>query len=90
MLDKEFHSKPEVKRRRKHKQDAIEKKLLYEKRTQEYASGIGLDIGFSIPDPTSCGQTKRDDRSHGCKYCGLLTHKTNRSKKCPYYQAKQN
>ena len=44
-IQKAFHSNVSTKRRRAHKQDACEKRLVYENRTAEYASGIGLDIG---------------------------------------------
>ena len=60
----------DVKCKRAFKQDAIEKRLLLEKRTQEYDSGIGLDIGFQNSNLTSNTVNKK-----ACK-CGSLTHKT--------------
>ena len=67
----------DVKRKRAFKQDAIEKRLLLEKRTQEYDSGIGLDIGFKNSNSTSNTVNKK-----ACK-CGSLTHKKIRSSECP-------
>ena len=65
----------DVKRRRKHRQEAVEKKLLDESRTVDYKAGIGLDIGF-----------KEDGKPKAkvCKWCGSITHKTKRSKQCPF------
>ena len=43
----QYQQKPEIKRKRAYKQDAAEKRLLYENRTSEYGAGIGLDIGYT-------------------------------------------
>ena len=66
---KEYHSKTEVKRKRGYHQEAIERKLLYENRTTEYASGIGL-IGQQQQEP----QRKRAKRTYW--RCGSTTHLT--------------
>ena len=81
---KTHHSKQEVKRRRGYKQDATQKKLLYENRTTEYASGIGLDIGHDVPARTSRSKptTKRAKRTQ-CK-CGSTTHLTSNSGECKF------
>ena len=78
---KEYHGKTEVKRRRAHKQDATEKKLLYENRTTEYASGIGLDIG-STPAATRKTRGSKTKRTQ-CK-CGATTHVTSNSHLCKF------
>ena len=44
-IQKAYHLNVATKQRRAHKQDACKKKLLYENRTAEYGSRIGLDIG---------------------------------------------
>ena len=43
--------------------------------TVDYKAGIGLDIGF-----------KEDGKPKAkvCKWCGSITHKTKRSKQCPF------
>ena len=81
---KEYHGRKEVKRRRAHKQDAIEKKLMFENRTTEYASGIGLDIGSgeSKSKSTKTKAKTKTKRTH-CK-CGASTHTTSNSKACPF------
>ena len=77
---KEFHGKTVVKRKRAHKQQATERRLIYENRTTEYAAGIGLDIGNSaLAAPAKKTRTKRTQ----CK-CGSTTHLTSRSRECKY------
>ena len=73
-------TKQETKRKRKHNQEAVEKKLLDVQRTIniDYKSGIGLDIGYNN-DPVPKKQI-----SCVCKWCGSTTHKTKRSSQCPY------
>ena len=77
---KGYHGKQEVKRRRAYKQDATEKKLLFENRTKEYESGIGLDIGHSKTQ--SDKPPKKRQKRMQCK-CGSTTHLTTRSLQCP-------
>ena len=77
---KEFHGKPEVKRRRAHKQDATEKQLLYENRTTEYKSGIGLDIGST---PATKKKPRNKAKRTQCK-CGSTTHLTSNSGACKF------
>ena len=76
--------RPEVKRKRAHRQDAIEKKLLYENRTSEYGSGIGLDIG--APD-TRSSRKKRAKRTE-CPRCKSKTHLSSNSLLCPFNKKK--
>ena len=76
---REFRSKVEVKRRRAHKQDATEKRLLFEDRTKEYASGIGLQIGHETSKPND---KKKKAKRTKCK-CGSTTHLTANSKQYP-------
>lgn len=71
----ERKSNPDAKRRRKHRQEAVEKKLLDESRTVDYKAGIGLDIGF---------KNDSEPKTKVCKWCGSKTHKTKRSKLCPF------
>ena len=58
-----------------YRQKNTEKKLLFEERTTEYSSGIGLDIG----NQTNTGTVTK---TKTCK-CGLSTHKTIRHKQFP-------
>ena len=67
-----------MKRRRAHKQDATEKKLLYENRTTEYASGIGLDIG----SPAATRKKPDTNKKRTNCRCGSTTHQTTRVGKC--------
>ena len=60
-IQKVFHLKVETKRKRAHKQDACEKKLLYENRTAEYASGIRLDIGSGRYEEVKKGEEKKGE-----------------------------
>ena len=77
--------KKETKRKRAHKQAAIERQVLYEERTsQDYASGIGLDIGHKKPANKTSKSGKDDQEPKACKWCKLTTHQTKRSKKCPF------
>ena len=78
--DKVRKKRPEVKRKRAHKQAATERKLLYEARTTEYESGIGLDIGHTKePEDKPPEKEKK-----ACRACGQFTHKTRASRLCPY------
>ena len=67
---KENSEKLEVKQRRAHKQDAVEKTLLYENQTAEYGSGIGLDIGVLAAQTTRKKRAKRTK----CPRCKSKTH----------------
>lgn len=81
--NKETKGKTEVKRKRKFRQDAVEKKLLDEKRTLNiaYKSGIGLDIGYKAQGAETA------PKPPVCKWCGLSSHKTKRSNKCLFNPA---
>ena len=70
-----------VKRKRAYKQDATEKKIMFENRTVEYESGIALDIGHGATKSKSTS-SKRTKRTQ-CK-CGSKTHLTARSADCPF------
>ena len=76
---KDRSEKAEVKRRRAHKQDATEKKLLYESRTSEYGSGIGLDIG--APATRNTPKKTRAKRTE-CPRCFSKTHFSSNSREC--------
>ena len=80
---KEYHGKRDVKRKRAHKQQATEKRLIYESRTTEYAAGLGLDIGNPTQAVTPARAKKPRTKRTQCK-CGSTTHLTSRSKECKY------
>ena len=81
---KDYHGKTNVKRRRAHKQDATEKRLIYKNRTTEYASGIGLDIGAAAAvAATAVEPNKKRAKRTQCRY-GSTTHLTSRPKQCKY------
>ena len=73
-----YRGKVDVKRRRAYRQEATERRLLYENRTAEYAAGIGLDIGAE--NATTNATRNRRRRTH-CR-CGSATHLTTRSRHC--------
>ena len=80
---KAYHSKRETKRRRKHKQNATEIRLMYENRTStEYASGAGLDIG--APNQSTATPTQKRRKRTECKHCQSKTHFSSASRECPY------
>ena len=72
-----------MKRKRAHKQDATEKRLLYENRTTEYAAGIGLDIGADAALTATPTTTRKHKKRTQCR-CGSTTHLTSRHKECKY------
>ena len=75
---KEYREKPDVKRRRAHRQEATERRILYENRTAEYGSGMGLDLGN-----TATNNTTRRTRTKRTKCrCGATTHLTVRHREC--------
>ena len=76
---KVYRGNVNVKRRRAYRQEATEKRLIYENRTAEYAAGIGLDIGAESTATTNTTRT-RTRRTH-CR-CGSTTHLTTRSRQC--------
>ena len=78
---KDRSEKAEVTRRRAHKQDATEKKLLYESRTSEYGSGIGLDIG--APATRNTPKKTRAKRTE-CPRCFSKTHFSSNSRECRF------
>ena len=80
---KEQNSKQVVKRARAYKQDTIERQLLYENRTKEYASGLGLDIGNSATATTPARKRSKKGKKTQCR-CGATTHLIVNSKECPY------
>ena len=65
VLQKAYHSNPDTKRRRAYKQQACEKKLLYENHTAEYGSGIGIDIGNESTAPKKKKRKKEHIASAG-------------------------
>ena len=89
-VQKNFHSKIDTMRRRAHKQEACEKKLLYEDRTAEYGAGIGLNIGRckevkkGEEDESVDNSTPKRTRAKrtACR-CGSTTHLTARHHSCP-------
>ena len=81
---KENSEKLEVKQRRAHKQDAVEKTLLYENQTAEYGSGIGLDIGA----PATRTTRKKRAKCTECPRCKRKTHLWSNSRECPYNNKK--
>ena len=72
-----------VKRKRLYKQDAIERKLVYEHRTMEYASGLGLDIGNPAKATTPASKRSKRAKKTQCR-CGATTHLTANSQECKY------
>ena len=80
-----FHRKHETKRRRAHKQDAVSKQTLYENRTKEYESGIGLDIGVhEASQTTTTSKTRKQRKKRDKCKCGATTHLNVNSKECPW------
>lgn len=76
---KGFHQKNEVKKRRAYRQDATERRLIYENRTVEYASGMGLDLGNETATRTI--RTTTTTTRKRCR-CGSTTHQRTSSKEC--------
>ena len=82
-IQKVYHKSIDTKRSRAHKQDACEKKLLYENRTAEYASGIGLDIGKEKIKKVKKVQKKQTTKRTACR-CGSTTHLTSNHHSCKF------
>ena len=80
---KKFHGEQSVKRRRAFRQNATEKRLLFENRPAEYKSGIGLDIGSGEQRDTRSRPARQRQKRTQCK-CGSTTHLTSRSKECKF------
>ena len=78
---KGYRAKQEVKRRRAYRQEATERRLLYENRTAEYGAGIGLDIGNN---DTPAVQNVENANNTGIKKCrcGSITHLRTSSHQC--------
>ena len=77
---KGHRGKQEVKRRRAHRQEAAERRLLCENRTAECGAGIGLDLGN---DNTGTGGTATTGTTaiRKCE-CGSTAHLRTTSKLC--------
>ena len=59
--------------------------MLYKERTsQDYASGIGLDIGHKKTSKNTSKSGKDGQEPKSCKWCKQTTHQTKRPKKCPF------
>ena len=79
---KEWHSSREVKRRRKYKQDATQRQLLYEQNTTEYASGVGLDIGAPAAETREVTTRSKRKKREFCMHCKKTDHLTKKSRLC--------
>ena len=77
---KQFHGKTEWEEKKSAQTGCDRKKLIYENRTTEYTSGIGLDIGST---PTATRKTGSKAKRTQCK-CGATTHLTSNSRLCKF------